>query len=95
MHPNLSRRAGLLLALLTLAPAALAWDYEGHRTVNQLALASLPTNFPAFALTPDARARIAFSPAKPTAGATPATRPSRIAAARTTIWTWMTSSSTA
>ncbi len=60
MHPNLSRRAGLLLALLTLAPAALAWDYEGHRTVNQLALASLPTNFPAFALTPDARARIAF-----------------------------------
>ncbi len=37
-----------------------AWDYEGHRTVNQLALASLPTNFPAFARTPAAAERIAF-----------------------------------
>lgn len=37
-----------------------AWDYEGHRTVNQLALASLPTNFPAFAMTPQAQERIAF-----------------------------------
>src|SRR2546430_9784743 len=31
----------------SLAPAALrAWDYEGHRIVNQLALASLPKDFP-------------------------------------------------
>jgi hypothetical protein len=39
---------------------AAAWDYEGHSTVNQLALASLPTNFPAFVLTPEAQTRIAY-----------------------------------
>jgi hypothetical protein len=39
---------------------AAAWDYEGHHAVNELALASLPTNFPAFALTPEARLRIAY-----------------------------------
>ncbi len=39
---------------------AAAWDYEGHHAVNELALASLPTNFPAFVLTPDAKTRIAF-----------------------------------
>jgi hypothetical protein len=38
----------------------LAWDYEGHRVVNQLALASLPTNFPAFVREPAAAERIAF-----------------------------------
>jgi len=37
-----------------------AWDYEGHRAVNLLALDSLPTNFPAFVRTPEARERIAF-----------------------------------
>jgi hypothetical protein len=39
---------------------ASAWDYEGHHAVNELALASLPTNFPAFALTPETRTRIAY-----------------------------------
>jgi hypothetical protein len=39
---------------------AAAWDYEGHHAVNELALASLPTNFPAFVLTPEARVRIAY-----------------------------------
>ncbi len=42
-----------------------AWDYEGHRFVNQLALASLPTNFPAFVKTPEARERIAFLAGEP------------------------------
>lgn len=41
-------------------PLARAWDYEGHRAVNQLALASLPTNFPAFVREPAAAERIAF-----------------------------------
>jgi hypothetical protein len=41
-------------------PLARAWDYEGHRIVNQLALASLPTNFPAFVREPAAAERIAF-----------------------------------
>ena len=39
---------------------AAAWDYEGHRAVNELALVALPTNFPAFVLTPKAQDRIAF-----------------------------------
>ena len=42
-----------------------AWDYEGHHAVNELALASLPANFPAFALTPDARDHIAFLAGEP------------------------------
>src|SRR5256885_325896 len=37
-----------------------AWDYEGHRLVNQLALASLPANFPGFVRAPAAAERIAF-----------------------------------
>jgi hypothetical protein len=49
-----------VLALLGFSSIALAWDYEGHRAVNQLALASLPTNFPAFVRTATAQERIAF-----------------------------------
>jgi len=42
-----------------------AWDYEGHRLVNQIALASLPANFPAFALSPAAKERVAFLAGEP------------------------------
>ena len=42
-----------------------AWDYEGHRLVNQLALASLPTNFPAFVRTPATAERVAFLAGEP------------------------------
>ena len=49
-----------VVMVLVSSLAARAWDYEGHRIVNQIALASLPTNFPAFALTPEARERVAF-----------------------------------
>ena len=38
---------------------AVAWDYEGHRIVNQIALSSLPTNFPSFVFTPVAWEQIA------------------------------------
>jgi len=59
----------LLLSLLGLPGVlvfhAAAWDYEGHRTINELALASLPTNFPAFARTPEARGRIAYLGGEP------------------------------
>jgi hypothetical protein len=48
-----------------LAATAFAWDYEGHRAVNQLALASLPADFPKFILTPAARERIAFLSGEP------------------------------
>jgi hypothetical protein len=52
-------------AFLVSAGSAVAWDYEGHRTVNQLALASLPTDFPAFVFSPEARERIAFLAGEP------------------------------
>ena len=53
-----------VLTAVTLLGAAVfnaaAWDYEGHHAVNELALASLPKNFPTFALTSATRDRIAF-----------------------------------
>ena len=58
--------APLFAVTLSLAPLSVrAWDYEGHRVVNQLALAALPTNFPAFVKTPEARERIAFLAGEP------------------------------
>src|SRR5262245_37133339 len=60
--PLLGSIAAVLLAL---APAVRAWDYENHRLINQLALATLPTNFPAFVFTPVARERIAFLAGEP------------------------------
>lgn len=54
-----------LVATLLISKSAFAWDYEGHRTVNQLALASLPPEFPRFVLTPEARERIAFLAGEP------------------------------
>lgn len=42
-----------------------AWDYAGHRTVNQLAIASLPTDFPSFVRESSAIERIAFLAGEP------------------------------
>ena len=62
------------LSVLTLAvlacmhldnPLALAWDYTYHRVINEAALASLPTNFPAFVRTPAAADRIGFLSGEP------------------------------
>ncbi|MET0263343.1 MAG: hypothetical protein ABW223_10630 [Rariglobus sp.] len=54
-----------LLLCLTAATSVQAWDYEGHRTVNQLALAGLPSDFPAFVKHPAAAERIAFLAGEP------------------------------
>jgi len=60
----MKRTSASALALVALLPLgtnlARAWDYEGHRVVNQLGLASLPTNFPAFVREPAAAERVAF-----------------------------------
>ena len=58
---------GIALAILAsvFTIHAHAWDYEGHRIVNQLALASLPNQFPAFVRTPAAAERIAFLAGEP------------------------------
>jgi hypothetical protein len=58
---RLSVSALALLAFLQFGlQLALGWDYEAHRVVNELALASLPTNFPAFVREPASAERIAF-----------------------------------
>lgn len=54
----------IALAFLSAASAG-AWDYSSHFVINQLALASLPTNFPAFVLAPAQRERIAFLSGEP------------------------------
>jgi hypothetical protein len=60
----MKRQSAAALALLAFLQFGIhqveAWDYEGHRVVNQLALASLPTNFPAFVREPAAVERTAF-----------------------------------
>ena len=45
--------------------ASFGWDYEGHRVVNQLALAALPGTFPLFVRTPANAERIAFLAGEP------------------------------
>lgn len=50
----------LSFGVLLTAIAASAWDYEGHRIVNQLALAALPAEFPAFVREPANAERLAF-----------------------------------
>jgi len=58
-------RAVRIAALLVTASAALAWDYPGHRVINQLALGALPQEFPAFIRSAAARERIAFLSGEP------------------------------
>jgi hypothetical protein len=60
-----SRFPALLLAALGVAATASAWDYEGHRMVNQVALAALPADFPAFVREPASAERIAFLSGEP------------------------------
>ncbi|MEI9866161.1 MAG: hypothetical protein WDN00_16725 [Limisphaerales bacterium] len=42
-----------------------AWDYEGHHAVNELALASLPSDFGGFEMTQALKNRIAFLAGEP------------------------------
>lgn len=49
----------------TLAPTVRAWDYEGHRLVNGVALAALPKEFPAFVRMPANAERIKFLAGEP------------------------------
>jgi len=54
----------VLSATLGLTPLQ-AWDYEGHRIVNQLALVALPEEFPGFVREADNAERIAFLAGEP------------------------------
>ena len=65
MKTTLSPRRLFLLSALSAAVTASAWDYEGHRMVNQLALAALPADFPAFVREPANADRITFLAGEP------------------------------
>lgn len=59
-------RSWLAFVVPLFASAVLhAWDYHGHRTVNQLALKSLPADFPAFVREPGAMERVMFLSGEP------------------------------
>jgi len=49
-----------MLLVLSAAVIGRAWDAVGHGMVNQLALAALPADFPAYVKEPDAVARLSF-----------------------------------
>ena len=57
--------ACLTLALVMIPGSAVAWDYEGHRIVNQLALASLPMEYPQFVHAVAHAERVAFLAGEP------------------------------
>lgn len=59
------RHLVLFAAALGMAGRLPAWDYAGHRMVNQLALAALPDDFPAFVHEPANAERIAFLAGEP------------------------------
>jgi hypothetical protein len=66
MTPRTHSTAVALFAVLSLlAPFARAWDYEGHRIVNDIALASLPADFPAFVHEPVNAERISWLCSEP------------------------------
>ena len=64
MRPRSSPLA-LVPLLLLAAPLLRAWDYEGHRIVNLLALASLPKEYPQFVHAVGHAERIAFLAGEP------------------------------
>lgn len=49
-----------VLGLFALLRSAAAYDYEGHRLVNELAVSALTEDFPTFVKSETARERIAF-----------------------------------
>ena len=65
MHFVRSWLASGLLCGVIASSSLLAWDYPGHRMVNQLGLASLPKDFPNFVRDPAAAERIAFLAGEP------------------------------
>jgi hypothetical protein len=65
MKLRLTPLGPILIFAACLTPALHAWDYEGHRIVNQIALAALPREFPAFVREPANAERIAFLAGEP------------------------------
>lgn len=53
------------VALLAATSSLSAWDYAGHRIVNEIALQSLPADFPGFVREPVNAERVAFLAGEP------------------------------
>lgn len=64
-HSHLPFRLLVLPLVLFTVPRCPGWDYEGHRLINQLAIDTLPPDFPAFVRAPEARERIGFLGGEP------------------------------
>jgi hypothetical protein len=64
-HRTAFSAVALVLLVAAAIPTGRAWDYEGHRLINKLALASLPPEFPGFVREPAAAERIAFLAGEP------------------------------
>jgi len=65
MKRSITLITALTAVVLLARQTARAWDYEGHRAVNQLALVALPKDFPALVKTAEASERIAFLAGEP------------------------------
>ena len=63
--------AGLFFAA-TIAPAAHAWEHDGHTLINKLAASSLPADVPAFLRTPAAIEEITYLGPEPDRWRSPA-----------------------
>ncbi len=63
--------AGLFFAA-TIAPAAHAWEHDGHTMINKLAASTLPADVPAFLRTPAAIEEIAYLGPEPDRWRSPA-----------------------
>jgi hypothetical protein len=59
------RRCVVALGIFAGFSRLFAWDYAGHRIVNEIALRSLPSDFPAFVREPANAERIAFLAGEP------------------------------
>ncbi|MGH7997404.1 MAG: hypothetical protein ACREFX_13745 [Opitutaceae bacterium] len=59
------RPAAVCAAAVMCAAVARAWDYPGHRMINQIAMAALPPDFPAWARTGPGADRIAYLAGEP------------------------------
>lgn len=61
----LLRFSSVIGCVLPFCPSVLAWDYNGHRIINQAALATLPPEFPGFVRDAETAERIAFLAGEP------------------------------
>lgn len=57
--------AGIAVCLFMMVFQTTAWDYEIHRIINEIALASLPTNYASFVFEPANKERILFLGGEP------------------------------